>query len=381
MKGGQVGTLAAMALARVAFGYQMQTVASLGPALRGEFGIEFAVLGTLMGLYQFPGVPVAIPCGFLARRFGDLAVIAGGMGLMVAGAVVSAMAGGPFGIGVGRVVAGVGAVSLTVLQPKAVADRFTGVGFNIAMSVLIGSFPIGIGLGQLTQGRLAEAHGWQWAFLAGGVLAAGATAVLLATWRRAEGEVPRSLAWPSRREAGLCALAGLIWTAFNAGYFNFLGFLPSLLVAHGHPTWMADVVLTLATWGNLPVMLLGGAVAARFGVMPVFVFGAVMLAVSVAGMGLVDWPLIWGALFGTVASVHAGIIVGWGALSAKPENRAVGMGIFYVVYYVGSTLTPVLCGHAADWVGDPSGAFVCAGVLSAVALPAGLWHRAASMRD
>ena len=50
------GTLWAMVLARIAFGYQIQTVASLGPDLRAAFGIEFATLGTLMGLMQLPGI-------------------------------------------------------------------------------------------------------------------------------------------------------------------------------------------------------------------------------------------------------------------------------------------------------------------------------------
>jgi dipeptide/tripeptide permease len=73
--------------------------------------------------------------------------------------------------------------------------------------------------------------------------------------------------------------------------------------------------------------------------------------------------------------MHAGIIVGWGALSARPENRAVGMGIFYTVYYLGGTIVPALCGKAADLAGDASGAFVCAGLISTLAIPFWWLHR------
>ena len=76
------GTLVAMVLARITFGYQIQTVASLGPQLQSAYGIEFALLGTLMGLMQLPGIIAAIPSGFLARRFGDRDVIVAGMVLM-----------------------------------------------------------------------------------------------------------------------------------------------------------------------------------------------------------------------------------------------------------------------------------------------------------
>lgn len=369
-------TLVAMVLARIAFGYQLQTVASLGPELRAAFGIEFALLGTLMGIYLLPGVIAAMPSGFLGRRFGDRTAIVFGLWLMVVGSLVSAMAAGPTGLGAGRVISGFGAVALTVLQPKAVADRFTGKAFTIAMGILVGAFPIGIGLGQVTHGRLADNFGWQWAFVAGAVLAAISAIVCRLCWTNiAVGNTSRAMNWPSRREVGLLVLSGLIWTAFNAAYFNFLGYLPSVMVARGHPGWMTDLVIGMATWGNLPTMLLGGAVAARFGAVPVFIIGTLLLVVAVGGMGVVDWPLIWGLLFGTFAAMHAGIIVGWGALSARPENRAVGLGIFYTTYYLGGTIVPALCGKAADLVGDPSGAFFCAAAISSLALPFWWLHR------
>ena len=369
------GTLWAMVLARIAFGYQIQTVASLGPDLRAAFGIEFATLGTLMGLMQLPGIVAAIPSGFLARRYGDRDVIAGGMVMMVIGSLVSAMADGLVGIGVGRVIAGFGAVALTVLQPKAVADRFSCGNFNIAMGILVGAFPIGIGLGQLTHGRLALMFGWPAAFVAGAVVAGVALVVLMVTWRDVAGLLSRALSWPSRREMMLVFIAGMIWTSFNAGYFNFLGYLPSVIRSRGHPSWVADVAIGLATWGNLPMMLLGGAVAARLGTVPVFIVGVVMEVLAVSGLAWTDWPLLWGVVFGTFGAMHAGIIVGWGTMSVRPENRAVGMGIFYTTYYLGGTAIPALCGFAADLTGDASGAFLCAAALTVLSLPIWLWHR------
>jgi len=89
----------------------------------------------------------------------------------------------------------------------------------------------------------------------------------------------------------------------------------------------------------------------------------------VAGPAFVDWPLLWGVLFGTVASLHAGVIVAVGTLSARPENRAVGMGLFYTVYYVGGTLLPALCGRAADLAGDPAGALLAAASVAVLAAP------------
>jgi dipeptide/tripeptide permease len=80
-------------------------------------------------------------------------------------------------------------------------------------------------------------------------------------------------------------------------------------------------------------------------------------------------------LFGTVATMHAGVIIELGTLSARPENRAVGMGLFYTTYYIGGAAIPSICGHAADLMGDASGAFLCAAALSSLALPFYWLHR------
>jgi MFS family permease len=374
-----MGTLIAVIIGRIAFGYQVQTVATLGPDLVAAFSIDLSALGVLMGLYLLPGIATALPCGFLARFWGDRNVVASGFALMTLGSLVSAAAAGPTMLGAGRVLAGAGAVALTVLQGKIVADRTTGPKFVLAMSFLVGAFPIGIGLAQLTQARAAQLGGWPLAFLLGAGLAALALVSFLATWTpRAPADLRRGLSWPSRRECLLVILAGLIWTAYNAGYFNFLAYMPTYLVHHGHPTWVADVTISVASWGNLPSILLGGALAARFGPDRVFVAGAILMVISVAGVYFADWPLLWGAMFGTLASLHAGVIVAKGTLSARPENRAVGMALFYTTYYVGGAIIPSLCGRAADAAGDPSGAFLCAGSLSALAIPMYFIHRRAS---
>ena len=372
---GAYGTLAALALARVAFGFQLQTVASLGPELARAFGMDFATLGTLMGLYMIPGVLVAIPCGFIARRIGDRDVVAAGLAMMAAGSLLSAAATGPWGIGAGRVLSGAGAVAMTVMQGKIMSDRYQGRRFTMLMGVLVGAFPIGIGLAQLLQHKLATAYGWPAAFIAGCVAALLALGSFLATWTGAPHAAPRTLAWPPRRETALVVVSGLIWTAYNAAYFNFLSFMPSYLAAHGHPVWVADTVMTFATWGNMPAILLGGALASRFGPNRVFVAGTLLCAASVAGSAVLDMPLLWGAVFGTVASMHGGLIIEIGTLSARPENRAVGMGIFYTTYYLGGAGLPALCGKAADLAGDPVGAFLAAAGLSLLALPFYFWHR------
>jgi hypothetical protein len=106
----------------------------------------------------------------------------------------------------------------------------------------------------------------------------------------------------------------------------------------------------------------------------VFLVGTLVCAGSVAGPAFVDTPIAWAVVFGTVAAMHGGLIVELGALSCRAENRAVGMGIFYVTYYIGGAVMPAICGAAADWAGDPGGALVVAAAVSLAAVPLWLWH-------
>ena len=64
-----------------------------------------------------------------------------------------------------------------------------------------------------------------------------------------------------------------------------------------------------------------------------------------------------------------------GTLSARPENRAVGMGLFYTLYYLGGTFAPALCGKLADYSGRPEGGLLAATAISALAIPLYILHR------
>lgn len=373
--------LGAIVLARIGFGYQFQTVASLGPALIRLFGLDYAGLGTLIGAYMVAGVVIALPLGLLARRFGDRRVLGGGLALMALGGVVSAMAGGPGGIGAGRVVSGVGAVAMTVLQSKVIADWFPGRRFMLAVSISVGAYPVGIGLSQITAPVLAQAYGWPAAFLAGAAEMAAATALFLASFRTAPDDVagiqPARGAFrlPGRAECGLLVVAGLIWTAYTSGYSGFLSYTPSLMEVRGEGLLLTGVVMALATWGNVVGTLGGGALAERIGAWPVFAAGTAIMTAGIAAMGLIDWPVGWGAIIGIPGAIQPGVIVAIGTLSARPENRAAGMGIFYTTYYLGGAVVPALCGRAADAWGGPAGAMYAAAAVSALAFPMYLLHR------
>ena len=375
--------LAALALSRVAFGYQFQSVASVAPDLVARFGLSYARLGSLIGVYNLLGVFAALPLGLLARRFGDRWILGAGLLLMTGGACSSVWAPTEFGIGVGRMVAGLGAVALSVLQGKVVADFFPGRRFMLALSIPICAFPIGLGLAQLVLPPVLAGFGLRAALLTCVVPAAAALLLFLPSYREPAraAAVPRGFSMPSRRECLLVLIAGGIWTVYTAGFSGFTSYLPSSLSVRGYGLGVTALVMTIVTWGNVPGTLAGGGLAARFGGFTIFLIGSLSLSIGMVGGSLTAWPVAWALLVGFGGSIQPGVIMAVGTLSARPENRAVGMGRFYTLYSLGGTFAPALCGMVADFSGRPEGGLLAAAAISTLAIPLYILHRALATHE
>ena len=369
--------LAAIVVARLGFGYQFQTVGSLGPTLIPLFGMDYTTFGKLIGAFMLVGTFVALPLGLAGGRFGDRVILAGGLTLMVVGGVGSALGGGPGGIAMGRTICGVGAVAMVVIQGKVIADWFHGRWFMLAISASVGAYPIGVGLGQLTQPPLAAAFGWPAAFLAGSAIQLVALVLFLASYQASPRVVAqrRALILPSGRECLLATIAGLVWAGYTSGYTGFLSYAPSMMALRGESMAMTGIVIAIATWGSLPPTLFGAAWANRYGAFRVFLVGTIAVVIGIVGSALTDMPILWAVVLGVIGQVHPGVIQAVGTLSARVETRAAGMGIFYSVYYAAGTVVPALCGAAADWTGGPSGALLCAAAVSAAGVPFYVLHR------
>jgi dipeptide/tripeptide permease len=90
---------------------------------------------------------------------------------------------------------------------------------------------------------------------------------------------------------------------------------------------------------------------------------------------------VWAIFVGVIGSIQPGVIMAVGTLSARPENRAVGMGLFYTLYYLGGTFAPGLCGLAADYAGRPEAGLLAAAFISAMAIPLYMLHRALASHE
>ena len=100
-------------------------------------------------------------------------------------------------------------------------------------------------------------------------------------------------------------------------------------------------------------------------IMVVCLIAATLLiwAIPLLGASLLMFVAI-GLLFGPPGS----LIMVLPVEGVGPENRAVGMGVYFTCYYIGMTLAPPLAGFVRDWSGEPAAPLVFAGATLVLAL-------------
>ncbi len=102
--------------------FQFQSVAALAPLVVADHGASFADIGLLIGLYFLPGIIIAIPSGVIATRFGDRRVVCAGMALMLLGALLPVFGTNWAALVAGRLLAGIGGVTISVQMTKMLTD-------------------------------------------------------------------------------------------------------------------------------------------------------------------------------------------------------------------------------------------------------------------
>ena len=357
--------LAILTTARTSLGFQFQSLASVSPMLVPELGLSYGDLGFLIGLYFLPGVVLALPAGAIGRRFGDKRIVLVGLAMMAAGGAVTGLAGSSGTLAHGRALSGAGAILLNVLMSKMVTDWFAGREIVLAMSIFVNAFPIGMGLAMLSLGWLAAVAGWGAALLAAAAFAMAAAALVAGAYaphpndgRGAAGS-SAGTGWPRGRELALVCLAGAMWGIYNGGFGAMFGFAPTFLAGAGLSVVEAGLVVGATTWMIVASVQAGGIVAQKWGrpamlmTLGIVAWTACLVALG-TGRGS---PVVWMICAGLLMGLPAGVIMSLPAQVLRPENRAVGMGVFYVCLYVGHGGLPALVGRVQDHAGSAAAAF------------------------
>jgi predicted MFS family arabinose efflux permease len=375
--------LLALTLARAAMGFQFQSVAAVAPLMAESLGLDKAQLGWLIGLYLLPGVAFALPGGLLGRRFGDKRLVLVGLVLMAAGGLWLAHAGSYAEANAARFTSGIGAVMLNVLVTKMVTDLFEGRERLLALSVLINSWPIGIGLALLVIGPLGALAGWHWGLFASALFATIGFVLVAAVCRPAPAAAAQDAASGlglgvlTRLEWRLLRIGSLPWLLYNAAFQIVVSFLPSFLVGSGRGIAQAGSLVAF----NTVLFVVGvqaGGVLLRRAAHPDRLCHASIVAWCASLLFIADGaaPLPWLAIGGLLGGIPAAALISVPGELLRPESRNAGMGVFFTVYYFGCAVLPTLAGALYDRAGGPAALWMAAALAFGATLTLGGFRRA-----
>jgi MFS family permease len=352
--------LALLFFIRWTMAVQFQSVAAIAPLFGTDFGVSLADIGILVGLYSLPGVVLALPGGAIGQRFGDKKTVLAGLVLMMVGSCIMAFSSSWSGQISGRLVAGVGSVLMSVLMTKMVADWFVGKELSTAMAIFVNSWPIGIATALLVLPSIGVAYDVSAANLAVAALVAvgaGLLAVLYRAPANSAGTV-RSSGRLGRQAAMAVVCAGSIWALYNIGLVMIFSFGPSMLVEHGWSITAAGSAISVVLWLSAVSGPLGGFLADRSGryrvIMALCFFVTATLLIAATRTDAIMTIVI---ALGMFSGLAAGPILSLPPRVLEPDTRAIGMGVFFSISYIGLVLGPTLGGKYATWAGSAGAAF------------------------
>lgn len=341
--------LAVLFLVRAAMGLQFQTVPALVPLFEHDLGLAIADIGILIGLFHLPGIALALPSGAIGARIGEKPVVLLGLAMMAAGGAVMALVPSWSAQLAGRLLMGIGGVLLNVCMTKMVTDWFAGKEIATAMAIFANAWPGGIALALLALPPIGATSGLTIALLAAAAYALAALVLLGLVYRPPADAVTNVGRGQRPTGAVLSAVlvAGLIWGFYNLAFGMIFAFGPKLLIERG---WTlvgsgqtAGMVMALA----VASVVAGGILADRTGKPDVVIVGgSLVLAVAMAICARTSNINLFLAL-GLLSGLPAGAIFSLPTRVLSPQTRAIGMGLFFTMFYLAVGLGPMIAGRLA----------------------------------
>lgn len=343
------------------------------PVWQAEFGLSYAAVGALRGLFAGAMAGLQIPAGQLSERYGAALLLAGGTALTGFGYCLAGLSGSFAMLLVALLIGGIGSSTQHPIASALVARAFSGPRSLKAL----GGYNFAGDIGKMTVPALAAllmtVMPWRPSVIAlgaAGFVAAvlilmltprfGAAVVVVAKTNedRATNSAP-----PTGRYAFPTLLSiGVIDSATRMG---FLTFLPFILTAKGASLPLIGMALTLLFAGGAVGKLVCAFIGARIGIINTMLLTEVMtLALIVAILPLpLEATLVVLPILGIALNGTSSVLYGSVPALVAPERRTRAFGQFYTGTIGAGAIAPILYGFIGDRIGLGGGVMVVAAMV------------------
>ncbi len=380
----QYGVIGLCVLINMIDGYDILALAQAGSALRREWGMSDAALGTLLSMNLIGMAIGALGVSPVADQWGRRPAILICLIFMSAGMAGSALSGSFYPMAAGRLVTGIGIGGMTSTAGTLALEYASRRSREFAASCVASAYPVGTIIGAYVAASVLDSYGWRAIFWVG----AGLSALLLPiafAWlpesldfllsrqpRRAldtTNKVLRRMSVaqiaalpPKPQDAGRSALADVMKpmhrttfaTLFLAHALNMFAWYyiinwgPPLVAEAGGSDILGARYSAWVSYGGIVGGMTAGYLCGRIGVKRMMWLTMLSLAVLIALFGqfvgnrdalLVLAPLIGAALFGSATANWLTI-----AYAFPPQLRATGLGFATTAGRIGSIFGPIVGG-------------------------------------
>jgi len=356
------------------FAFTLQSLPPVLTLIIKEFNLSHAQAGALMSLFTFPSIFLAVLAGSLSDRWGSFKVGIISLILTLIGTLILSMSRTFSVAGLGRFVAGIGAVTLCIVAARTLSLWFRGYELGSAMGIYNTAMPVGSIICFTTFGRWGETAGWRTPIFFTLFVCVLGLAVFLFLYKpdpnppqktAQDKEVKQSVFSSLAKIGILIWLTGLCWLWFNAAAISFSTFAPDFFVSRGKNIEYAGFLTSLLMWGSLVLSPVIGRVIDKLENNEIFVgAGGLILALAlyfISGTSRFLFPMVLMAI--AVALVPTPVF-SYLSKTLPSKDLGLGFGILNMSSGLGMVFGPYLSGLIRDETGSYEIPFIFLSALS-----------------
>jgi predicted MFS family arabinose efflux permease len=343
----------------LAFAVTFQSIPPVFSFIVSSFAISHTQAGALMSLFALPGIFISIPGGILTDVYGPRRVGLAALTIALAGTLLVGLGNSFSLLLAGRIIAGTGALTMSVVAPQILSRWFIGGELGKAMGFFNTMMPLGTILTLNLFGRLAAVSNWRIPIL---LTAAYSLFVLLLFFLKYPAlpgeEEPKSREKPALKQEIYAVLKtgwpiwllSAVWMMYNASTISFLTFGGDYYISAGYNAGYAGFLTSLLMIGSLLFSPLTGHLTDRIGKAEYFIAtGSVIIAVMFFLVPRTEiHPLLLGSLIGFFAALIPAPVFFLVPKVLPPAQVGLGYGILGTCLNVGILLGPLLIGFSYD---------------------------------
>lgn len=362
-------------LCMLVFAFTLQSLPPILTLIIEELKLTHAEAGLLMSLFSLPAIFLAILAGLLSDRWGPFKTGVISLVLVITATLLFAVSDTFLYAGLGRVIAGIGAVTISIIAAQMLSQWFRGRQIGTAMGIYNTAMPVGTIICFTTFGRLGESLGWRMPIFITALIGVVGLIAFLLLYKPAPNPPQKISLGKEEKATGLFSslpkvgvliwLVAFCWMWFNAATISFSTFAPDFFMSKGYSIGFAGFLASLVMWGALGLSPVIGYLVDKVNNNDVFIgVGGVIMATAIYLVTRSTdflFPMVVMAV--AVAFIPAPVF-SFPSKILQPENLGLGFGILSTVSGVGMFFGPYMAGLVRDKTGSYEISFIFLSILA-----------------